>query len=164
MTLYELTKKYGEGKGEDMMWKTLSAVSDSIEDSMDERNKNLLLRHLYGIMSGGHYNEEYALCDVSKMYYTDDNGNKKYAPYWTKEEVKDVYDSVRRDIPSEYNFWDFYVVLNMIKSDNCPLLRKWFPSATNEELNKKLVELSVNWLKDDDNPYGAEKAWGYINK
>jgi len=163
MTLYELTRKYGEGKGEDMMWKTLAAVSEAIESSMDDNDKRRLMRHLYFLMSNGHYSEEYAICDVEKMSYFDEDGKKKYGPYWTKEQVKDVYDSIRVKIPSNYNFWDFFVTLNMIKSDNYPLLRRWFPDADESETNEHLVEMALNWLEDDDSPYGEEKIWKYLN-
>ena len=162
MTLYEMTKMYGEGKGESMMWKVVEAVSCAIEKSMPEEGKEELMRTLYEKMSGGHYNEDYAKSDVEKMYYVED-GKKHFAPYWTDEQVKSVYESVKPHIPSAYNFWDFYVALQMVKSDHCPLLKKWFPSATDEELTKKVVELTINWLADEDNPFGKEKVWGYLN-
>jgi hypothetical protein len=34
----------------------------------------------------------------------------------------------------------------MIKSDYCPLLRRWYPEATNEEILNKLIDLTINWL------------------
>lgn len=162
MNLYDLTKKYGSGKGEEMMWKTLHIVSDFLEENLDEKQIRCLMRDLYGVMSSGHYNQEYALSDVEKMYYTDEDGKKHLAPYWSEEQVRKVYDQYKRVIPQEYNFWDFYVTLNMIKSDNCPLLMSWFPDATTEEYEKRLIELSINYLKDDDNPFGTEKVWGYL--
>lgn len=128
----------------------------------------LLILIVFGIvlwvMSNGHYNEEYALQDAAKMYYTDASGNKKYAPYWTPEQIKSVYDSVRSRIPSEYNMWDFYVALNMAKSDNCPMYRKWFPGASAEDMDEHFIDAAINWLDDDDNPYGTEKAWKYLNQ
>lgn len=157
-----MTRLYGEGKGESMMWKVVEAVSCAIEKSMPEEGKEELMRTLYAKMSGGHYNKEYALEDVEKMYYVE-NGKKHFAPYWSEEQVKPVYESVRSAIPSAYNFWDFYVTLQMMKSDNCPLLKEWFPAATEEELTKKVVALAVNWLADEDNPFGKEKIWSYLN-
>ena len=164
MTLYDLTKKYGEGKGEDMMWATLAVVSDAIENSMDDSSKARLLRNLYGEMSDGHYNSEYAQEDVAKMYYTDREGKKNLAPYWTPEQVNAVYEKYKDAIPAEYNVWDFYVVLNMVRADNCPLLKNWFPAATPEDMDKKFVELAVSWLNDPDSPYGTSKPWKYLNR
>ena len=163
MELYELIKKYGTGKGESMMWSTLHIISDHIEKSMDEKHKTCLLRDLYGEMSGGHYNEEFAHDDVSGMYYIDLDGTKRYAPYWTDGEVRQVYENTKQKFPSSYNFWDFYVALQMTKSDNCPMLKNWFPDATEEVLQDKIIELTVNWLKDEDNPFKDKKVWGYLN-
>jgi hypothetical protein len=163
-SLLQFIKKYGEGKGEAMMWKSVEIISDEMEKHMDEATRTALMRRLYGEMAGGHYDEAFAKEDVRKMYYIDTDGQKKYAPYWTDEQVREVYNSVKAEVPKAYNFWDFYVALQMVKSDNCPLMRKWFPDATPEDMDKKFVELTLNWLKDDDNPFGSEKVWGYLNR
>lgn len=163
MTLYEMTKKYGEGKGEDMMWSTLKTVSDAVEDSMDEKAKQCMMRDLYGQMSGHHYDRDYALADVEKMHYTDAAGVKHSAPYWSEAQVREVYELVKKDIPAAYTFWDFYVTLQMTKSDCDSLVKKWYPNATQDEVDRKLVDLAVNWLNDKDNPYGDHKIWGYLS-
>jgi hypothetical protein len=162
MTLFEMTKKFGEGKGEDVMWSTLKTVSEAIEQSMDEKAKDKLMRDLYGQMAGGHYNQEYAMADVQKMYYVDAAGMKHQAPYWTEAQVREVYESVKKELPPHYNFWDFYVALQMQRSDSYSLIKKWYPNATPEELDKKLVDMAVNWLNDPDNPYRDHKIWGYM--
>ena len=161
--IYDLIKTYSGGKGEAVMWKSVKIISDAVEEHMSDEDKNALARKIYCSMAGGHYNEMFAMEDVAKMYYTDEKGANIFAPYWTHEQVRSVYDTVRNMIPN-YNMWDFYVVMNMIKSDNCLMFRKWFPEYTNEQLTEKLVEASVNWLIDDDNPYGTEKVWKYLNK
>ena len=162
MTLYELTKTYGEGKGEDMMCTTLHLVSKAVEDSMDKDARHHLMRSVYGKMSGGHYNEEYAMEDVASMYFKDRKGSKHYAPYWAVPQVMEIYSNIKSEIPA-YNCWDFFVTLNMMKADNCPLLENWYPDISPEEKNEKLVELAVNWLRDEDNPYGSSKVWCYLN-
>lgn len=159
-----MIKKYGEGKGADMMWKSVAMISDYVDSYMDEETKHSLMRDIYGLMSSGHYNEEFAIEDVQKMYYVSPDGEKHFAPYWTPAQVKQVYESVKRSIPAEYGFWDFYVALQMMKADNCPLLRKWFPNATDAEIEAKLIELAANYLNDEDSPAGHEKVWSYLNK
>ena len=163
MTLYEMTKKYGEGKGESAMWATVSAVSEAVDTSMDPEAKRKLMRDVYAAISGHHYNEEFAQEDVAKMFYKGNDGKEHHAPYWTVEQVKDVYPSVSKQIP-DYNFWDFYVTLQMVKADNCPLLMRWFPNATPEERDRMLVEMAVNWLDDPDSPAAGHKIWAYLNK
>ncbi len=162
MNLYDFTKKYSAGKGEGVMWKTVSIISDYIEKKMPVEDRETLLRKMYVAMSSSHYNEEFAKEDVGKMYYTDEDGNDHYAPYWTESQVAEVYESVRDEIPA-YNMWDFYVTLNMVKSDNCPLLRRWFPDASPSDMDTRFVELAVNWLNDADSPHPEGKIWHYLN-
>ena len=162
MTLYEFTKKYSSGKGEDAMWKSVSIISDAVERSMPEAEKKALMRKLYSAMSECHYNEEFAREDVSKMYYTDEDGNEHFAPYWTESQIKDVYESIRDNIP-EYNMWDFYVVMQMVKSDNCVLYRGWFPEAKAQDMDEKFVEAAIVWLNDPDYRYPSTKIWHYLN-
>ena len=162
MNLYDFTKKYGEGKGEGTMWKTVAIISDAVESKMSDTEKKALLRKLYSAMDGCHYNEEFAKEDVAKMYYEDGDGEKHYAPYWTESQVKEVYDSVSEEIP-DYNMWDFYVALQMIRSDNCPLYHEWFPDASPSEMDAKYVEATVNWLDDQDYRYPSTKIWHYLN-
>ena len=130
---------------------------------MDDESKETLSRQLYGMMSSGHYNEEYAKEDVSNMYYIGKDNVKHYAPYWSDSQVRQVYESIKRSIPAEYNMWDFYVTLQMTKADNCPMLRKWFPDATDAELETRIIEMAINYLNDEDSPAAHKKIWAYIN-
>lgn len=162
MNLYEFTKKYSAGKGEDVMWKSVSIISDAVERSMQEDDKKALMRKMYSAMAGCHYNEEFAHEDVAKMYYVDEDGNEHFAPYWTDAQVSDVYESVRGEIP-EYNMWDFYVVLNMIKSDRIHLYKGWFPDESSSDMDEKFIESAVVWLNDPDYRYPDAKIWHYLN-
>ena len=162
MTLYELIRKYSSGKGEDSMWKAVSAISNSVDENYSTEQKQHLMRSIYHIMSDGHYNEVFAKEDIEKMYYIDESGDTHYGPYWTDDALRSAYDTIKNKIPG-YNVWDFSVVMSMLKSDMCVLLHKWFPNATPEDITTRIVELSVNWLNDDDDPYGGEKIWKYFN-
>lgn len=162
MTFLEITKKYGEGKGEDMMWKTVALVSRSLENSMPEDDLNRLKKTVYSMLTGGHYDKDFATDTVEGMYFVDKSGNEHRAPYWPADTVMDIYESIKTKIPN-YNCWDFYVALNMVASDNWCLLNRWFPDMTDAERDEKFVEMAVNWLDDPDSPYGNEKAWGYFN-
>ena len=161
MTLYEMTKKYSSGKGVDTMWKTVEVISRAVESGMPADQKEKLMRDVYNIISTGHYNEDFAHEDVAKMYYVDKNGDKHQAPYWTDSAVRAIYDSVSDEIP-DYNEWDFYVVMNMRKSDDWCMLAKWFPNATDEEMNQKIVDDAMNWLNDEDWPTKT-KVWDYLS-
>lgn len=162
MTIYELTKKYGEGRGEATMWSTVAIVSEAVEALMTEAEKNSLIRRVYGMMSDGHYNEEFAREDIAKMYYTDRDGVKRYGPYWPDSALRSIYDKIKAQIPG-YNCWDWAVTMSMIKSDYCPLLTEWFPADNEDIRNERIVRLAINWLRDEDSPLGKSKTWKYFN-
>lgn len=65
--------------------------------------------------------------------------------------TQEIYETVKDEI-RPYNQWDFAVVLNMVYSDNYNLMKKWFADDSEEQLMDKMVDLAVNWLRDDDNP------------
>ena len=162
MTMYNMIDTYGKGKGEKVMWESVKIISDAVENHMDEKDKDHLMRKVFHAISGGHYNECFAKEDVTKMYYVDDSGRKHCGPFLTEEKIFSVYDQVKDTIPG-YNKWDWYVVMNMIISDYAHLVKRWFQDNSEEQMEKRFIELALNWLHDEDNPYGSEKAWGYFN-
>ena len=162
MDIYGILKEGLNGEGSDKMWCTTRILSDAIEEFVPEKQKDLLKKRVYYSSFGGHFNRDFAGESISKFYYIDTSGVTHKAPYWSEQELREIYDTVKSEIPA-YNFYDFEVTMNMVKSDNCNKLRKWFPRASNEELLEKLIEEAVNYLKDDDKPYGTEKVWKYLN-
>ena len=162
MDIYNIIKEGLRGEGSDKMWSATKIFSDAIEAYVPEKQKEAIKTKIYYNTFGGHFNKDFADSAISKFYYIDLNGTKHQAPYWTEAEVRKIYETVKTKIPA-YNFYDFEVTMNMVKSDNCNKLRKWFPQATDEELLSKLIEEAINWLDDMDNPYGTEKVWRYLN-
>lgn len=63
-----------------------------------------------------------------------------------------------RRLTKDYNKWDFEVTMNMIKSDMYPILKEWFPEE--KDLRDKIIELTINWLNDED--YPDHKIWNYF--
>jgi hypothetical protein len=163
MDIYTILKEGLRGEGSDKMWCTTKILSDAIEQYVPDKQKEAIKTKVYYSTFGGHFNRDFADTAISKMYYIDANGVKHQAPYWGEPEVRLAYEQIKSKIP-HYNFYDFEVTLNMVKSDNCNKLKKWFPNATDEELKGKLIEEAVNYLDDEDNPYGDEKIWMYLNK
>lgn len=169
MNLKELISSSGKSDAKTMEAVT-GIIGDFLRQNVSEEAYCSLYKDIYSELIGGHYNKEFADRQIPKMYYTDADGKKHYAPYWTEAEAKELYDSVKGKIPSVYNFYDFDVALNMIKSDYCPLLEKWYNKLTPASADIKtwfeemITELTVNWLDDDNNPYGNEKIWRYFNR
>lgn len=144
-------------------------LCDVLQKKLDKEEYLSLCKKTYCKVNGGHYNKEFAELQIPKMYYVDKRGEEQHAPYYTEVESKKIYEKVKDKIPNEYNFYDFDVALNMIYSDNIELLCKWSDVVVNtttlpaEWVEDKIVELTVNWLDDDDNPFGTEKVWRYFN-
>ena len=162
MDVYSILKEGLQGEGSDKMWCITKILSDAIEEYVPEKQKDILSTKVYYSTNGGHFNRDFADNAISKFYYVDASGVKHQAPYWTESEVKGVYDTVKTKIP-KYNFYDFEVALNMVKSDNCNKLRRWFPDADEKKLMDKILDETINYLDDEDNPYGTEKVWRYLN-
>ena len=162
MDIYSILKEGLNGEGSNKMWCITKILSDSVEEYVPEKQKDILMTRVYYSLHGGHFDKEFAEKAMARFYYVDPSGVKHSAPYWAESEIKPLYDAVRGKIPA-YNFYDFLVTLDMVKSDNCNKLKKWFPQATDKELLDKLVEETVNYLDDADNPYGTEKTWKYLN-
>ena len=131
---------------------------------VSDKAKAALFAKMYGMLSGGHYDEEHAIEAVAKMFYKDKDGDKRTAPYWTIPDIEDIYESVKDDIPAAVNEWDFYVAFNMVASDSWMLLHEWWPSISAEQFAEKITDLTVNWLNDDDSPNENTKIWSYLNK
>lgn len=164
MDLLSMIKLYGAGQGEETMWKSISHISNFVESAKDAHPDEYksLMKTIYADMMGGHYNMEFAKEQISKIYYTED-AVKHYGPFWTDEKMHHAYEAAKNAIPSSYNEWDFWVTLSMIKSDfNC-LLDDWFPETGEEQLLSYMIDLSINFLNDDDAPHPKTKIWSYFN-
>ena len=161
-TLYEMTKAYGTGKGESTMWDAVRVISDAVLELIPEKELDHLKREMYEMMAGRHYDEYFAKEAVGKMYYVDSAGQHHTAPYWTEESIRGIYDQVKADI-RPYNFWDFYVTLNMVASDNHALIERWFPGEEGSDKDRRFVAMAVNWLNDPDAQHKDCKIWCYLN-
>lgn len=162
-TIYELTKLYGDGKGESTMWDTVRVISAAVEEHMAVEDRDHLKMAVYEMMSGEHFDEFFAKEAVNRMFYIDNDGKQHNGPYWTDDVIRGIYDKVKSQIRS-YNYWDFYVTLNMIASDNHGLVKDWFPNEDPQDLDKRFVQLAINWLNDPDTKHPNSKIWCYLNK
>lgn len=160
MELIDIIKTYGSNRGQTVMWDTIKVVQNHL-NNLPEPEKECLLKDVYEYLSDGHFDEHFADAQVKKMYYVHD-GDKHYGSFINKDKVIRKYESIRSDIKN-YNQWDFYVTVQMIYSDNYTLLHKWFNNISDEELCEKVYQMSINWLDDEDNPFGSKKIWCYFN-
>lgn len=145
----DIIEKYGSST------ETVNVLIDSLEKHLTEEEYEELCKQIYESTQGHHFDECFAKKQIQKMFYTDVDG-KHFAPYW--DDITPIYSVNKRKLTNDYNKWDFEVTMNMIKSDMYPLLRQWFPDDKN--LNDKIIELSINWLNDED--YPDHKIWNYF--
>ena len=85
MTVYDLVKKYGKGKGEAVMWESTRMMSDALkpmkETHPDEYWK--LIKEMYALMCGPHFDEDFGRWQIGQMHFTDKMGKIHHAPFWT---------------------------------------------------------------------------------
>lgn len=161
MRLYQMIKENWDESSEDAMWASVKALSEYL-DHQSEEEREEVLRKVYEAMTGGHFNEHFAKEQIAKMVYKDKAGEVKNGPFYDMETIKAIYEQIK-DTIKPYNVWDFAVVMNMVKSDNDALFRKWWSSATEADLQQKVIEMSINWLDDPDYVPMNKKAWNYFN-
>lgn len=88
-------------------------------------------------------------------------GIKIDAPLFSIEATKKIYDKRIRPLNKDVTMWDVYVALNAQYHDNINLYEKWFPNATNNEIEDKIVEATIsNWFEDED--ASSDKVWEYF--
>lgn len=153
MDVMELVQKYGKGQGEAKMWASVAVLSEALEPmkETDKENYWCILRKMYGVMSDGHYNEEFAMYDVSMIEYTGRNGEKKRGGYWSADQVEEATRGFR--FPSGVNKWDKYVGFNLMYSDLC----KKMDDA------QVLDAAYLFYFADEDWPGGSStKVWDYV--
>lgn len=162
MTFEKLIAEYAEGTDITKMEQITKVISDFVESNATGSEKRALMKKVYGIVGGGHFNKYFADEQITSMYYIGSGGSNHYAPYWTEGELRAIFDEVEEKI-APYNLYDFMVVMNMVKSDQYLKLKRWFPDYSEDSIFEKIVDEAVNWLVDEDNPFGDKKAWGYFN-
>lgn len=128
----------------------ISRIIKSI-NAMRERLK--IERH--EAMYGPHFNEECALKAVSKM----ENEDGSRGEHWSLEETTSIANQYGINLKGEkYNKYDWYVALNMIRSD----YYRAVVTMTSSDHIKYFVELAKAWLNDKDIEEG--KMWYYYKK
>lgn len=162
MKTYEIISTYFKGKDPEPLLRVIHKIAQAI-DKLPEKEQEALNKDIYYVLNGGHYDETFAKLAVEKMYYTEDR-EKHYAPYWMCSEIEKIWDKNKSQIEEPtYTMWDLYVTMNMLMSDNYKLLEERYPDSTKDEKTKIIVEDAINYLNDEDNPFGSEKIWGYLN-
>lgn len=148
--------------------KALVAILENTLENVNAGNTNVSEESLFEIMkdfherlAGKHFNEPYAIYQVSQMYHTNNKGVKIDAPLFSIENAKKIYDRRIRPLNKDVTMWDVYVALNAQYHDNINLYEKWFSNANNSEIEEKIIEATItNWFEDED--ASSDKVWNYF--
>lgn len=110
---------------------------------------------------GKHFNEFFAINQVSKMYHTTDSGiicrGEKYGIAYAQCVHKDWVKKINLNITE----WDVYVALNAQYHDHIIEYIDWFENPSKAALNDRIVEATINfWFMDED--AGNCKVWNYF--
>ncbi len=160
MDFVELIQKYQEGTTPEQMLEVTKTIGKFVAAHATETELCHLCKDIYGIVSDGHYDRHFADEAIGNMWYEEEDGKRHHAPFFTDEEVAEVFRLNKDDI-SDYTIYDLAVTMNMLRSDNNKFLEKY---ARSEDEKKEMVScMAVEYLQDPDAPYPTQKIWRYIN-
>lgn len=165
MSYYEIIKTYSKGKGEAAMWDATKMVSDIIEPMKTTHPDKYweLIKSTYALLAGPHFNEEFGAWQIAQMSYKDKNGNIHRAPHWTTAQYAAAYEALRPKIKDDkYTAWDLAVALEMLHTDYICVLREWFPTETDQELDNRVITMALAYLNDEDDKEEG-KIWRRFN-
>lgn len=128
---------------------------------IDEEDLFEIMKDFHERLAGKHFNEPYAIYQVSQMYHTNNKGVKIDTPLFSIENAKKIYDRRIRPLNKDVTMWDVYVALNAQYHDNIDLYEKWFSNANDSEIEEKIIEATIaNWFEDEDT--SSDKVWEYF--
>lgn len=114
--MVEHAKKAGL-TNEKTMWESIDSFSELLEE-LKESHPQLywdFMRKQHGIMFHDHYDQDFAMWDVSQMHHTDKQGIKHKGAYWTLEQIETATAGMK--FPQGTTPYDKYVAFNAAKHD-----------------------------------------------
>ena len=150
--MVEHAKKAGV-TNEHTMWESIDSFSDLLEE-LEESHPVLywaFMRKQQGIMYHGHYDEVYAMWDVSEIRYTNKIGEKKEGAHWTVDQVESATAGMK--FPEGTTKWDKWVAASVMYSDLC---RKFDDAQI-------LDAMYLFFFNDEDWSSPIPKLWSYMS-
>lgn len=148
----EIIKKNWKSGSEEIMNKSVDMVAELLEEMKEVCPKKYwwFIRKQQGLMSGGHYDEEFARYDVKQKYHVDKRGNKVEGEHWSMEQARQVMQE--NGIGGKNTVEDVYVGLNAF----------WHDLGCDLEENEVIKAAIAFWFKDADFPDKVGKVWWYM--
>lgn len=155
--IFETAKKEGRNT-EKQMWQSVDAIDGMLAElkKSDKQAYWAFMRKQHGIVSGGHYGEDFARYDVAQMRYTDKEGKTHKEPHWSVEQAEEVMKTLQ--FPSGVTKWDWWVALCATYSDLCSVLD-----------DEKIIKVAYvfffkdeDWSEENKSGYSTTKVWDYF--
>lgn len=136
---------------EQTMWASIDSFSELLEE-LKESHPQLywdFMRKQHGIMFHGHYDETFALYDVSEMHSTNKSGEHRHGAHWTCEQIESATAGMK--FPPGTTKWDRYVAMNAAYHD----FGKEFDDANVLKIGYAFYFADEDWGNDT-------KIWDYM--
>lgn len=139
------------GSGEKAMWASVNVTSEVMEylKEKDQSMYNHFMRKSYEAMCGKHYNRFFAEEDVSKLHYTNKDGEERHGAHWTLEQVLEATDGY--EYPEGTTEYDRYVAYNAAYAD--------FSKKFDDE---QVLCIGYLFFFADEDWKGEGKIWSYM--
>lgn len=160
MNFVEFVEKYQQDMTPEQMLSIAKAIGKYLSCKLSDAEVHHLCAMVYGVLSEEHFDKYFADDAISKMWYEDADGTRHMAPFFTDEEIKEVFNKHKDDI-SDYTIHDLAVTMNLLRSDHHVLLERYSEDA--EELKEMVVLMAIEYLQDPDCLYPTSKIWHNIN-
>ena len=137
---------------EKTMWESIDSFSELL-DELKESHPQMywdFMRKQHGIMFHNHYDEAFAIYDVSQVHYTDKSGMRHHGAYWTAEQIEAATQGMK--FPMGTTKWDKFVAFNAAKSD----FAKDFEDADILKIGYAFYFADEDWGDDT-------KVWEYMD-
>lgn len=138
---------------EQTMWDSIDSFSELL-DKLKESHPQMywdFMRKQHGIMFHNHYDEAFAMYDVSKMHYTSKSGEKRQGAYWTSDQIESATAGMK--FPAGTTKWDKYVAVSVIYSDLCKVLD-----------DNQIIQVAYEFFfNDEDWDNDVPKLWTYMS-
>lgn len=160
MNFVEFVEKYQQDMTPEQMLSIAKAIGKYLSCKLSDAEVHHLCAMVHGVLSEEHFDKYFADDAISKMWYEDADGTKHMAPFFTEEEINEIFDKHKDDI-SDYTIHDLAVTMNLLRSDHHVLLERYSKDA--EELKEMVVLMAIEYLQDPDSLYPTSKIWHNIN-
>lgn len=137
---------------EKTMWDSIDSFSELLEELKDSHPQLYwdFMRKQHGIMFHNHYDEAFAMYDVSQMHSTNKSGEKKEGAHWTVDQVESA--TMGMKFPQGTTKFDKFVAMNAAFHD----FWKDFDEAT-------ILKIGYDFYFADEDWGSDTKIWEYIS-